>query len=1148
MRLVADRFAVHEDGRAFDLSTGARVTLIIGSAGGVSEQLRWMERCGALRSVRHRAMATLVDFGLVGESSRFEAWGCGGVLRRCDEGKAVHASATRWLRACGLTAGRRSSDSVRASGDGCEVWLPESGTGYPGDVDEAAHAMPVGDRGLQIVEQPVVPILAEMFHAAGARPRVSAIWGAVGSGKRVVAGELARIARVEGFVPVAARLIASRQAELWSGRSLFVIAGTADEGAWRAFLMAALAAAQPHVLLLIGEDESGSIGGVRVGRLPIAALASAIRPQALDGRLERTVRRAAERAHGLPGRFARLLWPGWEIERLPGTATRRSKLPRVAEQQAVYGHTEAVEDLFDASPRPCEWPAPGELAAFRRKMEGAIADLARGRHAPGIRQLRQVVGSLARRGAWTDAASGARALAGALLRRGRAREALATVADGRDYAARADEQATLVDLAIVSGDAWIDMGRLDEADSVLGTALAAARALQDPERVAGVSLVLARVSYWRGDYADAKSLLTASPDSPALRVRRSLLASRIAVGLGDLSRAMSLLTTVSEQTIPVRDVGTKAAVTWVTAFVHFAVGDLNAVEHDLSETLALARAARDPQRATRARLLRAEVERARGRPAVAQLQRLGRVMTSAPILVRARWDLSKALSAPDAVAPDVVAKHVQGTGFRALGLYVTACTSFDGLAGDGTAPWRTSRAGAAAADPFIDDLVGILRVCQTAADEIELLKEVCARLRQHLHAAAVAFVAVRGDHAHTVVSDGARLETEIAERASSAGITIAPHCHHDRIEAAAPIAYGGAPIGALSVRWTIGSAYDTSRAGSVLTMSAAAAAPMLSAVIARQSQADAGPGELLGVTPAMAALRESVARAAAAPFGVLVDGESGSGKELVARAIHRGSARRHKAFCTLNCAALPDDLVEAELFGHTRGAFTGAIADRAGVFEEAHGGTLFLDEIGELTPRAQAKVLRVIQDGELRRVGENVSRRVDVRIVSATNRALRQEVEAGRFRLDLLYRLDVVHITVPPLRERREDVAVLAEHFWRDVTQRVGSRATLGPATIAALARYDWPGNVRELQNVLAALAVRTPKRGLVPASALPSLFRESGAGESWSLDEARRTFELSFVRAALVRTGGHRGRAAADLGVTRQGLTKLMTRLGIAP
>jgi transcriptional regulator with PAS, ATPase and Fis domain len=451
-----------------------------------------------------------------------------------------------------------------------------------------------------------------------------------------------------------------------------------------------------------------------------------------------------------------------------------------------------------------------------------------------------------------------------------------------------------------------------------------------------------------------------------------------------------------------------------------------------------------------------------------------------------------------------------------------------------------------ATDAFAGEVVAILRVCQTATDEVELLKAVCARLRQHLHAVAVSFVVVHGARIETITSDGARIERGIAERAAAAGITIAPHRLDDRIEAAAPIEYGGAPIGVLCARWAIGSTCDTSRAASVLTMSAAAAAPMVAAVLARGERVESAASEILGVTPVIAELRQSVDRAAAAPFAVLIDGESGSGKELVARAIHRGSARRHRSFCTLNCAALPDDLVEAELFGHSRGAFTGAVADRAGVFEEAHGGTLFLDEIGELTPRAQAKVLRVIQEGELRRVGENVSRRVDVRIVSATNRSLRQEVDAGRFRLDLLYRLDVVHVTVPPLRERREDIAVLAEPFWRDATARVGSRATLSAATIAALARYDWPGNVRELQNVLAALAVRVAKRGVVPSSALPPMFADAGRGEAWTLDEARRTFEHRFVRAALVRTGGHRGRAAAELGVSRQGLTKIMSRLGI--
>src|SRR6185312_2110350 len=158
---------------------------------------------------------------------------------------------------------------------------------------------------------------------------------------------------------------------------------------------------------------------------------------------------------------------------------------------------------------------------------------------------------------------------------------------------------------------------------------------------------------------------------------------------------------------------------------------------------------------------------------------------------------------------------------------------------------------------------------------------------------------------------------------------------------------------------------------------------------------------------------------------VLIQGESGVGKELVARAIHRSSTRRERAFCTLNCAALPEELVEAELFGHARGAFTGAVAERAGVFEEAHGGTLFLDEVGELSLRAQAKLLRVVQEGELRRVGENTARRVDVRLVAATNRDLRAEAAAGRFRLDLVYRLDVIRFFVSWLRDRREDIPVL---------------------------------------------------------------------------------------------------------------------------
>ena len=280
-----------------------------------------------------------------------------------------------------------------------------------------------------------------------------------------------------------------------------------------------------------------------------------------------------------------------------------------------------------------------------------------------------------------------------------------------------------------------------------------------------------------------------------------------------------------------------------------------------------------------------------------------------------------------------------------------------------------------------------------------------------------------------------------------------------------------------------------------------------------------------------------------------IEGESGTGKELIAKAIHAGSVRRPRRFCAVNCAALSDDLFETELFGHARGAFTGAASDRAGLFEDADGGTLFLDEVGELSLRAQAKLLRAIQEGEIRRVGENHSRRVDTRIVAATNRLLSDEVRAARFRHDLLYRLDVVRISVPPLRERPEDIAPLALQFWREATRRTGGQAELSAAALAALARYDWPGNVRELQNTLAALAVHAPARGRVGPSRLPAAIVGAGGGfhaGDLTLSAARRRFEERFVRATLARAGGRRTDAAAALGLSRQGLAKLMARLGI--
>jgi two-component system, NtrC family, nitrogen regulation response regulator NtrX len=238
-------------------------------------------------------------------------------------------------------------------------------------------------------------------------------------------------------------------------------------------------------------------------------------------------------------------------------------------------------------------------------------------------------------------------------------------------------------------------------------------------------------------------------------------------------------------------------------------------------------------------------------------------------------------------------------------------------------------------------------------------------------------------------------------------------------------------------------------------------------------QAAGGTGDMVGEAFAMRALKEQITRVAATPARVLITGENGTGKELVARAVHRGSTRASEPFVEVNCAAIPSELIESELFGHMKGSFTGAVADRAGKFEQANGGTLFLDEIGDMALDAQAKVLRALQEQEITRIGGSKPVRVDVRVLAATNKRLEDEIAEGRFREDLYYRLAVVPLHVPPLRERREDVPRLARHFASELARRDGM--TLRPFTedaLAALGRQDWPGNVRELRNTIERLLI----------------------------------------------------------------------------
>ena len=316
----------------------------------------------------------------------------------------------------------------------------------------------------------------------------------------------------------------------------------------------------------------------------------------------------------------------------------------------------------------------------------------------------------------------------------------------------------------------------------------------------------------------------------------------------------------------------------------------------------------------------------------------------------------------------------------------------------------------------VADLERLLSISQTAADDRTAISRVAEHLRTRLRAATLMVIGPEPER-RVIASCGRHWSGDpcVAWQAMASGVGVSVDRLREPCQAAEALRYSGELIGSVAARWTPGAALDPARVGTLLRMGALAIAPNVRAELDRGVPIPAArtPGEeILGDSEPAKSMRESIARAARAPFPVLIEGESGSGKELVARAIHRLGSRRDRRFCAINCAALSDELLEAELFGHARGAFTGAVSERAGLFEEADGGTLFLDEIGELSSRAQAKLLRVLQDGQVRRVGENMSRRVDVRIVAATNRRLAEEAAAGRFRTDLRFRLDVIRIDV----------------------------------------------------------------------------------------------------------------------------------------
>ncbi|MBI2753381.1 MAG: nitrogen regulation protein NR(I) [Betaproteobacteria bacterium] len=334
-----------------------------------------------------------------------------------------------------------------------------------------------------------------------------------------------------------------------------------------------------------------------------------------------------------------------------------------------------------------------------------------------------------------------------------------------------------------------------------------------------------------------------------------------------------------------------------------------------------------------------------------------------------------------------------------------------------------------------------------------------------------------------------------------------------------------------------------------------------------EREAPAEMPEILGQAQAMQEVFRAVGRLSQSSATVLITGESGTGKELVARALHRHSARASRPFVAINTAAMPKDLLESELFGHERGAFTGAQQLRRGRFEQAEGGTLFLDEIGDMPPELQTRLLRVLSDGTFYRVGGHLQLRANVRIIAATHQDLEQRVREGGFREDLYHRLNVIRVRIPALRERREDIPILARHFLARSARELGIEPKrFSDEVLAHLAHFDFPGNVRQLENLCHWLNVMAPGQ-VIGLSDLPAEFRHAapaaaptdwiaalereverrlGRGESGILDELARQFERSLISRALARTGGRRIEAASLLGMGRNTITRKIQELGI--
>jgi DNA-binding NtrC family response regulator/tetratricopeptide (TPR) repeat protein len=1087
MQIVADRF-VRAQGAWIDLATGARVRLHTDSAGSRGAQVAWSTRCAAQAGLRHPLLNPLVDYGLLDASHHFEAYEAGGPVAAGGElGARWQAHLVRFCTAHAVALERPLADfAVRRV-------VPGPTAGIPIGVALQPRAALDAVRDTLALTGP-----AGVCHVM--------VTGARHSGLRTLRIEAARAARLAGYVPVSANLLATWTglADAMAGRHVCVVEW--DDPGSRGRLTPVLtrlatSGGRRHVVLSFVREAAPGEQVVRLEPMALRALIGMIFADGDAGPQHARILEAARAAGGRPGRLLEALG---QIRSAPAPPA----LAMVRETAGAYVAT-------DGQVRGGRRTASVLLAAVRR----ADRLVARGRHVHALRILERALRVLTGRGLGEQAAECALSLGRLANDRGRTEAAVRWFERARDLApdGTAGLRATLG-----LGDAWLLAVRLVEAEAAYRTAHLAATGSGDRELAAEAAAGLAECLCLqdRADEAAALPPFRASPGAGLEPAHLCLGRVHIALTSGDVPGAVRAARQGLARARAVRADRLIIRAQRLLGQALLAAGDHDQAAAQFEEGLAHARSAHLP--VERLRLLCAALALAGARARRTGLH-LAAARRAAPRLVQCEIDVAAArrrgLPLDEKLTGQLVAQGLR----RPL-------------------PVGDAHGSVAVLECWLERT-------RVAPDDRTAVEQLCADLGARVRAATVLLVS--GPPESRLLAQWGRSwpgEPHAAHRCATSGQPVAPDTTVAPCVAAEPLRYGGEVIAALTCRWVPGVSIDPRHVTSLLRIAALAGAANVRSLLDRSAGVAAAgvSSELLGESGAARALREAVARAARAPFPVLIEGESGSGKELVARAVHRLSPRRERRFCPINCAALTDDLLEAELFGHARGAFTGAVGERAGLFEEADGGTLFLDEIGELSARAQAKLLRVLQDGEVRRVGENHPRRVDVRIVAATNRRLAQEAEAGRFRADLRFRLDVVRIEVPPLRDRPGDVSLLAAHFWTDAASRVGSRATLAPEALAALARYDWPGNVRELQNVVAWMAVHSPPRGRLGRAGLPAHVAHAGMPAGGTFEAARVEFERRFVRAALATANGQRTAAAAALGVSRQGLAKMLKRLGI--